>query len=485
MQRRDVLKQLLAICAAAQSGHASGATATADKRLDLDIVRRALELHPGLYRYNSPTDISARLSSLAPKYLDADLPGAYLLLSKFLASIRCGHTYCNFSNQRRPVAVELFDRRTRLPFEFRWMDEAMVVVRPYAQADGIVPGTVVETLNGQPAAELLRQLLPYVRADGANDGKRRALLSMVGTASIETFDVFQGLVAPPTADTHRLEVRAPDGRRRRLDLPTLSLAERRKERTVRATGNEPIWTWSMRDDGVALLTMPDWAMYSSQWKDWRSWLDDRLTSLAGARGLVIDLRANEGGEDVGDEILARLTDRDLVRDDELQKIRFQRTPSDLDPYLDTWDDSFRTLGVNAAALDNGFYARPGASLLTRIAARAPRVDVPVAALIGPTNSSATFQFAQRCQQIGLVRLFGTETGGNRRGINGGAYFFVRLPGSGIEFDLPLVGYFPHTPQPDAGVVPDVVVHERVEDIAAQRDSALDAAVAWARSAQRR
>ena len=70
------------------------------------------------------------------------------------------------------------------------------------------------------------------------------------------------------------------------------------------------------------------------------------------------------------------------------------------------------------------------------------------------------------------------TGGNQRGINGGAFFFVRLPASGIEFDLPLIGYFPPGLPPDAGLYPDVLVPRRPADIAAGRDAQMDAAVEW-------
>jgi hypothetical protein len=77
-----------------------------------------------------------------------------------------------------------------------------------------------------------------------------------------------------------------------------------------------------------------------------------------------------------------------------------------------------------------------------------------------------------------VRLFGEATGGNQRGINGGSFFFVRLPASGIEFDLPLIGYFPAGNPPDAGIQPDVVIRSTRVDLAARRDPTLEAAVRW-------
>lgn len=133
--------------------------------------------------------------------------------------------------------------------------------------------------------------------------------------------------------------------------------------------------------------------------------------------------------------------------------------------------------MNSPALGGGFYRRSAREDALLIEPAGKRLPVPVAALIGPVNSSATFQFARNLRAMGGGRLVGRPTGGNRRGINGGCFFFVRLPASGLEFDLPLVGYFPTTPQPDAGLAPDILVAPTAADIAAGRDVALEQAAA--------
>jgi len=78
-------------------------------------------------------------------------------------------------------------------------------------------------------------------------------------------------------------------------------------------------------------------------------------------------------------------------------------------------------------------------------------------LIGPDNSSATFQFAQTMRAARLGTLVGRTTGGNLRGMNGGAFFFLRLSGCGLELDLPLIGQFPREAERDAGLEPDIGV----------------------------
>lgn len=456
------------------------APSPADLKGDIAILRQALALHPGLYRYATPAQIAARIDLLERDWLAAPgSDGRYLALSRFLATIRCGHSYANFFNQKKAVRADLFDRPTRLPFAFRWIGGRMIVTADQSGTGLVAPGMEVVRINGVPAGAMLARLLPYVRADGHNDAKRVALLSMTGADTIETFDVFQGLVyGPPPGGAHRLAVRKPGGGLSRIELPAIGLDQRRAKMATRPDTDAPQWTWEMRQDGVAVLNMPGWALYNSKW-NWPAWLAEQLDSLgAQARGLVIDLRENEGGEDCGNPILARLIDAPLAPPGYVQKLRFERTRPEIDRYLDTWDDSFRTLGVGGRRLPDGFIERPGGNADLTIAPAGKPLRLPVAALIGPTNSSATFQFATMARASGRVRLFGELTGGNRRGINGGCFFFVRLPASGIEFDLPLVGYFPTTPQPDAGLDPDVRTASTAADIARGFDRPLASATAW-------
>lgn len=451
----------------------------ADLAGDIHILREALKLHPGLYRYAGPSWVESRLAELEPAFVAAPtLERRYLLLSRFLATIRCGHSYCNFFNQSDAVTSSLFDRPTRLPFHFTWIDGRMIVLRDPTGL-GLAPGSEVATVNTVPARAILESLMPYARADGSNDAKRVALLAVGGGEKIETFDVFHGLVHGAPADgLHRLEIRFPDGRRRLAEVPAIGLAGRRAQATARdSAGDSPIWDWTMGSDGIARLIMPSWSVYNSRW-DWRSWLDDRLSSLEGAKGLIVDLRDNEGGRDCGDVLLERLAAIPIPLPAAERLVRFRRTPVELDPWLDTWDKSFRTLGATAEPARNGFLRLESDAGDSAIRPRGRRIKLPVAALIGPANSSATFHFAQKARASGLVRLFGGMTGGNRRGINGGAYFFVRLPASGIEFDLPLIGYFPPGSPPDSGLVPDVAVAATARDIHLGRDPVMAAAAGW-------
>lgn len=460
---------------------AASAAAYADLGADIDLTREILAtMHPGLLRYNSPLQLEASMVSLKRSFASApDLTQRYLVLSRFLAMLKCGHSYANFFNQKPEAAQALFDKKSRLPFAMRWIGDGMFISSEQERLpSSLTKGTQVGAINGVPVRTMLQALLPYTRADGNNDAKRRNLLHLRGAGKLEFFDVFHGLVygAPP-GGVFRLDVKTPDGKISVVEVPALTMEERHAQ-SLQIAADAPAWDWRITQRGVAVLTMPGWALYNSQW-DWQTWLGEKLDAFAAddaAKGLVVDLRGNEGGLDCGDRILERFLKADSVLP--LRRlVRYQKTPPHLNSVLDTWDNSFRDWSDKAQRFDDRFFALPAGD--TTVKAKGPRIDKPLVVLTDAANSSATFAFAQRVKRSGAGKLVGEATGGNQRGGNGGAFFFVRLPASGIEFDLPLIGNFPMQPAPDAGIEPDLKVDVAAVDIATGIDAQMERALALA------
>lgn len=443
-------------------------------RADLDLLGEIYgHLHPGLQRY-LPADGFARLIDRAMVWgaRPRTRAAVYAALARLTAALRCGHSQPNPFNQSRAVQAGLIGRADRLPVCARWVGTGraadLVITDPLATP--FARGDVIRSIDGVPTQVLLAHLLPLTRADGHNDAKRLAQLDLVGGQRFAAFDVLRSVVAP--------------GRGPGIVAMSAGHAGVREVRALDegARGAAPAdplrgWRFAIDARGLGVLTMPSWAVYDSK-ADWRGFVSQAMDRLieTRARGLIIDLRANEGGLDCGDAVLARLITRPLADPGWQRLLRFRETPGPLRPYLDTWDPSFHRLGAEAVPVPG----RPGFLALPRDASAAiepsgTRFAGPVAVLVGPNCSSATFRFAGLVRAAGVGRLIGAPTGGNRRGINGGAFFFARLPRTGLEVDVPLIGTYPDRPQPDAGIVPDLIVRDTVASIAAGHDPAMAAA----------
>ena len=463
---------------------------------DVQVLRQAYtQLHPGLYRYNTPESMEQEFQKLSARFSVANsLKEAYVDLSLFTASVRCGHTYPNFFNQDKDVVKELFTGQNRLPIHFWWLDRKMIVTDDLT-LDHLLPnGTEIQSIDGIPCSTILPRMMKIARADGGNNAKRISILNVDGREKYEAFDIYLPMLFTIPSGSFQLTVKRVTGKVSTVTVSALSMEDRindAKQQALKISKSGDRWSFDFIEGNIGRLVMPSWVMYDEAW-DWKAYLAKTFRTLTDskAKALIIDLRGNEGGSAVGEELCSYLVDRPTKFEQYKLYTRYTKAPSDLRPYLDTWDRSFDDWSQWSAP---AAYVKAGRNEFHRmkrfddvdrsvIQPSANRFRGKVLVLVDSSNSSATFEFENMVQSHHLATLIGEPTGGNQRGINGSAFYFLYLPNSKLEVDLPLVGQFSEMNMPDKGLTPEILVKPTVSEIAAGRDSVLERAIHLAGSA---
>lgn len=410
----------------------------------------------------------------------------YILLAQICQNVHCGHTFLNPLNPPDTLKKRFYPKHV-LPLLYTvGADRRFIVTHNLSTNPLLLPGTEITAVNGIPTGRIIDSLLTVSRSDGMHSrGKKldnmASDISNLGEYTL--FDLFFPFFFGGQKD-YLLSIRYLSGKKATTQLEGISVDARAQEYTKRigiVPTDSASWSYRQIDERTAYFRCGTFAFWNSSFNAKR-YVDGVFQDLAAKpaiRSLIIDIRDNEGGDgSLGPYILSYLAEKSIGCDEPNRLCySFLAVADTLRPYLSTWDRSF------AAPKDSSKYFRNEAGLwelramspCTPDSPRSPRFTGKVALLIGPKNSSATFQMALLCHQERLGILVGEPTGGTQQGLNGGKMFFLRLPGSHFEVDLPIQHYY-HPGKPDEGVRPDFEVRASQADIARKHDPQLEAAL---------
>lgn len=473
---RLLLLFLLFVTFAPSAGAGPDSPITAEQGLrDLRILKHGLtQLHPGAWRYITPAQLNAEFERAnAAVAGGTDRATMYLLASRIAAALRCGHTWTNYLNQSDAVKTELFGRADKLPLTLRLVERRLLIIG--SAVDGIDAGSELLAIDGRPAKQLVDELLPYLRADGSSDGKRRAQIDsgVNGGAMDRLFP----LLHAPVDQRYALRIRDAHGGERTQWVAATTVAERDKVLAALGTA-EPSEDWRFAIDGdTATMTLPTFAFWNGQF-DGIAWIDEAFARLRKAKTpyLIIDIRRNEGGDDaLGKHLLAELLHQPYTQPRQRVESAYERVPYELARYLDTWDFRFFDRTGQVVKGDGRNWLLKDQPPPARIEPSAAVYAGRTILLVGPDDSSAGYLLARDMKFGKAATLVGRTTGGNLRGLNGGQLAWMTLPASGVAVDIPLLAAMTLDNPPDAGVEPDIAVRENFTAAAAGVDVDLRAA----------
>ncbi len=448
---------------------------------DLRILKMALkELHPGLYRYKTKQEIDSIFA-----YFDiaCAIPQSYqqafLNFTRLTAAIQCGHTFPNVHNQHGLIREVVLNQRDKLPFAFRVIDEKMIITSSVANTSTLTAGTEILAIDGIPTKTILAETAKLVKADGSNDNKRYSDLNTFGFGdNPELFDCYFPLLYPPANSQYHITFRKPG--KDTVEQLTVHAVTRKERNTAleKLHPNHPknandLWKLEFWDNETAYLQLGTFAVFQLSF-DWRKFLKNAFAEInkRNIQHLVIDIRWNEGGQD---EVLLTIgqyiVKKDLSLPRRLDLVRYNRVSPELRPYLFTWDSSFYDLTRRTKPYNQDYYLLSGGETPV-VKSRGNGFKGNTYLLVNAANSSATFYLAEIAKENKLATLIGETTGGSQQGLNGGMMFFLRLPNTGIEIDIPIVGSF-SAEKPQGGIQPDVTVRQTVADLIKNQDKVIE------------
>lgn len=457
----------------------------AQAREDLEIFKTAVTaMHPGIYRYQTIESLEKLFSSYAARLTDkmseAEL---FKLISEVANQFYCGHTFPNPYNQKALVRERLSGGKTYLPFYFRIVGEKIIVTENASAAE-LSKGSEILKINGVPARRIIKALLGVTRADGRNSREHRVKsieLARFEAERYALFDWYFPLFFPLENETFKIEAADFAARRKAVfEIPAMTKAGRTAEiekRYGKAPTYDDGWQFAIGVDSTAHLKIENSITWRLKKIKYKEFLAESFAAMRAknVKSLIIDLRGNDGGDTgIGFELARYLAKENLPPFIASRRLVRNVAPqTDLLKYLDTYSAELKNNlktgmpeNLYKKAESPYFEILPAENVTTY-----PKVTPFENNFAGKTyiiadasNASAAFQFLNYAQKNKLAAIVGQPTGGNKQGINGGNYFFLYLPNSKIEIDIPVYFLAPFDAQKDESVIPDVLVKRDARDI---------------------
>lgn len=361
----------------------------------------------------------AEYKAMVPKVIAArDTLEYYKLLMGMVAKLQDGHTNVN---PPKSVDEKLL---TDPPLLTRLIDDKVVIIEIQDQAlkkQGLKIGDELKTVDGRDVHDYAMEFVnPYLCVSTEQDRQNR----LYGTWLLNGEKGTTVSLGMTDSKGKAYTVQAKRSGYTRPDRPAIS--------------------WELREDGIGYIVINTFANEEPQQK-----FPQAMADLKDAKGIVIDIRENGGGNS-GWWVMEYFSD----------SYRTSR-----------WSTRSYTAAIHAWGRPHANWGSAGNTHTSKVE---DRFTGPVALLTSARSFSAAEDFAMSFKDSGRGKIFGQATGGST-----GQPLFIQLPGGGNARFCTKRDTMPDgTPFVGVGVLPDVEVKETIADLKSGTDAVLNKAVKW-------
>ncbi|MBC9910091.1 S41 family peptidase [Chitinophaga varians] len=453
---------------------------------DLDSLTAALrELHPGLYRYQSPEqfDSTVMAARMAVKE-NMPLREVYAVFSRLVSAIRCGHTVIV---PKTNWADTLNNAHFYFPFQVFFVQGSPYLTFNRSTNQDIHPGDKLLTINGRTMEDIRQEIFRHLFSDGFNESLKYRqthdyLFSYYYNCFIERTDSFH-----IEYENARREIKT-------ATVPALGMKEM-QENTVanpvnqvflKAVAHERPYTHELlldKQKGVAIIFLRQFFGGENgevARKGLTHFMDDCLGKIrrSGITDVIVDMRYNPGGYDSQGQVLLSYFIHEPVL-----YYSSMHTITNSSPLLAHSSLSQEDLAVIKDSLrkqPDGTYRIPLSlnKTLDSVRPAAHPFKGQVYFLVNGGTGSTAAEFTAVAQYLQAGRFIGEETAGNYTGGNGAEFVGLLLPHTRMQVTIPLVYYKNAVGTPrliGRGTLPDYPDNYTIDDALSGKDTARELA----------
>lgn len=439
---------------------------------DFQLLKTGLEkTHAGLYTYTSKDTLDKALKKIEAS-LNQPMTSInfFRKISPLLKLIGNGHTtFFVPSDYNKAINATL----PRFPFAVYWHQDTLYVLRNLSANENIQPGTIIKSINGESASDIMQDLADNLTRDGYNDSWPKG---RVGNDFSGKYAYFKGIF--PVFDIELIDKKGQIQALKIKGLTTKRILESAKKRypNWRKPTTPPL-QFSLKD-GIAHLTvksfnLPTLRKAKQQYKAFFKKAFQQIKNQK-SQHLIIDLRDNGGGQPkVVNELFSYLIDQPYTHQTTAFTIT-KNLPNQNHYKYGFWEvlDMRKSLKLKKEAT---IFRVTGGQKYNTVAPSSINFSGKIYVLANPFTFSGGTDFMGMLKSINRGVFIGEIAGGSPHHATAWLMPSLILPNSRIEAIIPLVSMKTVNKFLDdgLGITPDFFVKNNIEEELEKKDVVLD------------